>query len=77
MGLGGAFYGKADSDEERFKVRSPSKRANFVMRSHLVGSLDGQVLDHLYNLGERHIDTANVYVSDLPFPLPWRRWFKF
>ena len=23
MGIGGAFYGKADSDEERFKVSDP------------------------------------------------------
>ncbi|KAF8319296.1 Aldo/keto reductase [Clavulina sp. PMI_390] len=38
MGFGGAAYGDAGSDEERFAV-----------------------LDRLWDLGERNIDTANVY----------------
>lgn len=55
MGLS-AFYGTAESDEERFKVRvSPTSRT-FYVNSQIM-----QVLDAALSSGSTFWDTADVY----------------
>lgn len=59
MAIGGAFYGEAASDEERFKVCS----FGCLPLEWPFNDVFRKVLDRVYSLGGRHIDTANIYVG--------------
>lgn len=57
MGIS-AFYGKVESDEERFKVCRSSSKVKKVGKQ-----ISLQVLDAVYASGCRHIDTAHIYAD--------------